>query len=72
MRLAHCGFPAGGIKTPWPLGSPHWATGAIIETLEQELGINIVQGSQSILWWALRSLGINDRIEGYGKLLREH
>jgi maleate isomerase len=54
------------------LGSPHWATGAIIETLEQELGINIVQGSRSILWWALRSLGINDRIEGYGKLLREY
>jgi maleate isomerase len=54
------------------LGSPRWATGAIIETLEQELGINIVQGSRSILWWALRSLGINDRIEGYGKLLREY
>jgi len=54
------------------LGSPHWACGAIIEPLEQELGVNIVQGSQAILWWALRSLGIDDRISGYGKLLREH
>lgn len=54
------------------LGSPHWATGAVIETLEQELGVNVVQGSQAILWWALRSLGIADRIQGYGRLLREH
>ena len=54
------------------LGSPHWATGAVIETLEQELGVNVVQGSQAILWWALRTLGIDDRIEGYGRLLREH
>ena len=54
------------------LGSPHWACGAIIEPLEQELGVNVVQGSQAILWWALRSLGIQDRIEGYGRLLREH
>ena len=54
------------------LGSPHWAAGAVIDALEQELGVNVVQGSQAILWWALRSLGIEDRIEGYGKLLREH
>ncbi len=54
------------------LGSPHWGAGAVIEPLERELGVNIVQGSQAILWWALRSLGIEDRIEGYGKLLREH
>ena len=54
------------------LGSPHWACGAIIEPLEQELGVNIVQGSQAILWWALRSIGIDDRVQGYGRLLREH
>jgi maleate isomerase len=54
------------------LGSPHWATGAVIEPLEQELGVNIVQGTQAILWWALRSLGIEDRIQGHGRLLRDH
>jgi len=54
------------------LGSPHWACGAIIEPVEQELGVSAVQGSQAILWWALRSLGIDDRIQGYGRLLREH
>ncbi len=54
------------------LGSPHWACGAIIETVEQELGVNVIQGSQAILWWALRSVGIKDQIQGYGRLLREH
>jgi maleate isomerase len=54
------------------LGSPHWATGAIIQTLEDELGVNVVQGSQAILWWALRSCGLEDRVQGYGRLLREH
>jgi maleate isomerase len=54
------------------LGSPHWACGVIIEPLEQELGVNIVQGSQAILWWALRALGIADRVSGYGRLLRDH
>ncbi|HTE83713.1 MAG TPA: hypothetical protein VK821_03200 [Dehalococcoidia bacterium] len=54
------------------LGSPHWACGAIVEQVEQELGVNAVQGSQAILWWALRSLGIEDRIDGYGRLLQEH
>jgi maleate isomerase len=54
------------------LGSPHWACGAIIEPLERELGVSVVQGSQAILWWALRCLGIDDRIDGYGRLLREH
>jgi len=54
------------------LGSPHWACAAIIETIEQELGVNVVQGTQAILWHALRTLGIEDKVQGYGKLLREH
>jgi maleate isomerase len=54
------------------LGSPHWACGAIIDQVEQGLAVNVVQGSQAILWWALRSLGIEERIDGYGRLLRDH
>jgi maleate isomerase len=54
------------------LGSPHWATGVLVDPLEKELGVNIVAGSPAILWWALRSRGIEDRIQGYGRLLREH
>lgn len=53
------------------LGSPHWACGAIIDQVEKELGVSVIQGSQAILWWALRSLGIKDKIGGYGRLLRE-
>jgi len=26
---------------------------------------------QAIVWHALRSVGVNDRIEGYGRLFRE-
>jgi maleate cis-trans isomerase len=54
------------------LGAPHWATAEIIEPLERELGIDIIGGTQAILWWALRRCGIHDRIEGYGRLLSEH
>lgn len=54
------------------LGSPHWATAEIIEPLERELGVNIVAGSQALVWWALRRCGLDDRIQGYGRLLREH
>ena len=76
LRSAVAARPGAQAGTPRdrhpPPGLPHWATGAVIETLEQELGVNVVQGSQAILWWALRTLGIDDRIEGYGRLLREH
>src|SRR5581483_6467097 len=34
------------------LGSPHWACAASIETIERELGVGVIQGSQAILWWA--------------------
>lgn len=51
---------------------PHWATNTVIDGLEQELGINVLTSSQAIIWEALRRCGVNDRIDGWGKLLREH
>ena len=39
--------------------------------IERELGVNVMTSQQAILWNALRTAGINDRIEGYGRLLRE-
>lgn len=54
------------------LGSPHWACAVIIEPLERELQVNVVQGTQAILWHALRTLGIKDRVDGFGRLLRDH
>ena len=53
-------------------GCPHWATTHAIETLERELGINVVTSLQAIAWEGLRKCGIEDRIDGYAKLLREH
>jgi len=51
---------------------PHWATTHAIEPLERELGINVVTSLQAITWEGLRKCGIEDRIDGYGKLVREH
>jgi maleate isomerase len=42
-----------------------------IDPLEQELGVTVVTNLQATLWHALRSLGLNDKISGYGRLLRE-
>jgi maleate isomerase len=54
------------------LVSPHWACAVIIEPIEKELEVSVLQGSQALLWHALRTLGITDRIDGYGTLLRDH
>lgn len=49
----------------------HWATAHAIDQIERELGVNVMTSQQAILWKALRTAGIDDRIEGYGRLLRE-
>lgn len=53
-------------------GCPHWAHTDAIEPLEQELGVNVITALQAIVWEGLRKCGIDDRIDGYGRLLREH
>jgi maleate isomerase len=53
------------------LPSPHWPTAGAIDQLERELGINVMTAQQAIVWDALRRCGVNDRIEGFGRLLRE-
>jgi maleate isomerase len=53
-------------------GCPHWAAVHAIEPLERELGVNVVTSLQAIAWEGLRKCGIEDRIDGYGRLLREH
>jgi maleate isomerase len=49
----------------------HWATAHAIDRIERELGVNVMTSQQAILWKALRTAGIDDKIEGYGRLLRE-
>jgi maleate isomerase len=53
-------------------GCPHWATVPAIEPLEKEFGVSVVTALQAIIWEGMRLSGVNDRIEGYGKLFREH
>jgi maleate isomerase len=53
------------------LPSPHWPVIEAIEALEQEFGVTVMAASQACVWDALRLVGVNDRIAGYGRLLRE-
>ena len=53
------------------LPSPHWPTAEAIEPLEREFGVNVMAAHQAIVWDALRRCGIDDRIAGFGRLLRE-
>jgi maleate isomerase len=53
------------------LPSPHWPTVGAIDTLERELGVSVMTALQAIVWHALRRTGVGDRIEGFGRLLRE-
>jgi maleate isomerase len=53
------------------LPSPHWPTLDAIEPLEKEFGVNVMTALQVITWDALRGCGINDRIDGFGRLLRD-
>jgi maleate isomerase len=50
---------------------PHWATIEAIDPLETELDVTVVTNLQATVWHALRTCGIDDRIQGYGRLLRD-
>jgi len=51
--------------------APHWGIIELIDPLEQELGINVIIAIQAIVWETLRRTGVKDRIDGYGRLLRD-
>jgi maleate isomerase len=44
----------------------------IVEALEKEVGKPVVVSNQAMFWNALRLAGIGDKIEGYGRLFKEH
>jgi maleate isomerase len=44
----------------------------IVDTLEARSGLPVVTSVQATIWMALRLAGIDDRIPGFGALLREH
>ena len=43
----------------------------VIEQLEMDLGRPVVTSNQATFWAALRRAGLNDRMQGLGRLLRE-
>ena len=43
-----------------------------VDALERELGRPVITSNQAMLWFALRSAGITDRIDGFGRLLSAH
>lgn len=49
-----------------------FATLGIIPVLEAELGKPVVSSNQATFWAALRAAGVGDRLESFGRLLREH
>jgi len=51
--------------------SPHWPVIEAIDPLEREFGVSVMAASQVCVWDALRLVGVNDRIAGYGRLLRD-
>ena len=44
----------------------------IVEQLEQALGKPVIVSNQAMIWDTLRLAGIEDRIDGYGRLLRDY
>jgi maleate isomerase len=53
------------------LSCTNWQTLDAIERIERETGKPVISTSQASIWAALRALGYQNGIEGYGKLLRE-
>ncbi len=51
--------------------SPHWPTIGAIDILEKEFGVTVLTALQAIVWDALRRTGIDEKIQGYGRLFRE-
>ncbi len=45
-----------------------WPTVENIDVLEKDTQLPVVTSIQAMLWYCLRTLGIRDRIQGYGKL----
>ncbi|MDX1484515.1 MAG: hypothetical protein R3229_08540 [Alphaproteobacteria bacterium] len=54
------------------LASAHWAIAHAIDQIEAELNVTVMTSQQAITWKALRTAGVTDAIDGYGRLLREH
>lgn len=53
-------------------GCPHWTVIDAIQPLEDEFGVSVMTSLQAIAWHSLRLTGVDDRIGGFGRLLRDY
>ena len=44
----------------------------VVDALEAEIGKPVICSNQAMIWETLRIAGIDDRIAGYGRLLKDH
>jgi maleate isomerase len=51
--------------------SPHWPVIEAIAPLEEEFGVTVLSSIQIIVWDMLRRTGVNDKLEGFGRLFKE-
>ena len=49
----------------------NWPTMSIVERLERDIGKPVLTNNVASIWAGLRILGCHDRINGYGRLLRD-
>ena len=53
------------------LSCTNWQTMDVIERIEQEAGKPVVTTTQATVWGALRAIGHDEPVPGFGRLLRE-
>ncbi len=61
---------AAGADGIWITGAAMPSVGAI-QPLEDDLGVPVVTSMQAMAWGALRTVGIGDKVNGYGKLWQD-
>jgi maleate isomerase len=71
-ELARGAWAAAGSADALFIGCMNLGSHAVIESLEKELGVPVVTATQASLWRALRLMGVEQRISGFGRLLASH
>lgn len=53
------------------ISCPQWPVLGNVERIEKETGKPVVTQLTAIMWWAVTTLGLRDRITGYGRILED-
>lgn len=69
FNLTMTAFREGPEVDGFYLTCSRWRASTNIDALEKETGRPVVTSTQATIWSAFQSLGIKDRIPGYGRLL---